>query len=257
MSMASTLRLLLPRGARAWAANAGTRLRQYLDGLAGEGDAVRTFADEVLEDMYPATTRRIDLWERQFGLPSTGSMSVRRQRVAAEWAATGGQSPDYLQGVVQAAGFPLFIHDAWESGPDPYVWRDPHDYTEQPLIGSVQCDEALAQCGEPDAMCNAFLANEVGYLVNDALTRAAPPPIPADSDAWPLFVYWGAENIDDEPPEVLTSRRGELERLLLKLCPADKWIVVLVTYVENILSRRVTEGGDVRITEDGDVRVTE
>lgn len=255
MSLADTLRLLLPR-ARAWRAAFGSRVRAYLDGLAGEGDAVRTFADEVLEDIYPATTRYPELWERQFGLPSTGSDAVRRARIAAEWAATGGQSPDYLQGVVQAAGFDLWIHDWWSSGPGPYVARDPRDYTIVPLVGTIQCGEALAQCGEPIALCNAFLANDPGYLVNLALNSAAPPPVPADPDTWPFFIYWGGETFGTNA-EILSSRRAELERLLLKLCPAHCWIVVMADYVADLIDTRITEGGDRRITEGGDVRITE
>ncbi len=242
MGLADTLRLLLPR-AHAWRAAFGTKLRRYLDGLAGEGDAVRTFADEVLEDLYPSTTRHIELWERQFGLPSTGSMSVRRQRVAAEWAATGGQSPDYLQGVVQAAGFDLYVHEWWSSGPGPYVARDPRDYTTQPLIGTVQCGEALAQCGEPDALCNAFLANEPGYIVNLALTSAAPPPVPAEPASWRYFVYWGGETFGDVA-EVDETRRAELERLLRKINPAHAWIVTLIDYVPVVTGLWLAQGGD-------------
>lgn len=255
MTIAQTLRTLLPR-ARAWRAAVGTRLREYLDGLAGFGDDARTFADEVLEDYYPATTRRLDLWERQFGLPSTGTDAVRRQRVAAEWAATGGQSPDYLQGVVQSAGFPLYIHDWWSSGPAPYVPYDPRDYTTQPTIGTVQCGEALAQCGEPDALCNAFLANDPGYLVNDALTAAAPPPVPADSTKWPFFVYWGAE-VFGELAEIPIARRAELERLLLKLKPSHLWIVLMATFVVPESDFRVTHSGDSRVTHGGDSRITQ
>lgn len=255
MSLARTLLLLLPTG-RSWRSATASRLRAYLTGLAGEGDAVREQADLALDDLYPSTTRELAMWEDRFGVVSTGSDSVRRQRLAAEWRATGGQSPDYLQDVVQAAGFPLYIHEWWSSGPGPYVARDPRDYTTQPLIGTVQCGEALAECGEPDALCNAFLANEPGYFVNLALTSAAPPPVPSDSSTWPFFVYWGGETFDDRV-EIDETRRGELERLLRQLNPGHLWIVTLIDYVAVLGDTRITEGGDRRITEGGDVRITE
>lgn len=252
MGLARTLRLLLPTG-DGWRAAVSSELRAWLDGLAGEGDAVRESADLALDDMYPSTTRELALWEDRFGVSSAGTDELRRQRLAAEWRATGGQSPDYLEGVVQAAGFPLYIHEWWSSGP-PYVARDPRDYTTQPLTGTVQCGEPLAECGEPDALCNGFLANEPGYIVNEALTDAAPPAVPPDPDTWPYFVYWGGETFDDRVA-VPAERRAELERLLRQLNPAHMWIVTLVDYVTSYT--RITEGGDRRITEDGDVRITE
>lgn len=218
-------------------------LRKLHAALSGAfADAVR-FTDAVYEDISPETTRALNEWERQFGLPLTDTTSdpavvLGRLALAAEWAAGGGQSPSYIQGVLHAAGFTnLFVFDWWSSGP-PYVARDPRDYTEQPLIGSWQCT------GEPGAplpsqpqcsafasqpQCNAWLANEVSYLVNKDLTRRPPPRVPDDSSKWPYFWYVGGETFGDVAT-VDVARRKELERLLLKIGPAHQWIVTLVSY---------------------------
>jgi hypothetical protein len=78
--------------------------------------------------------------------------------------------------------------------------------------------------------CNRFLANEPGYLVNLNLTREAPPPVPDDSAAYPYFLYWMGATFGDRA-EVPAARRDEFERLLLKLCPEQHWLVTYVTYV--------------------------
>ena len=133
------------------------------------------------------------------------------------------------------------------------VPRDPREYTEYPLIGTVQCDEDIAQCGEPEAQCNNLLGNEVGYLVNQAGTPNAPPGIPSDPKYWPYFLYFGAERFPDLA-EVPVRRRAELERLLLKLTPSQHWLVLLINYVfgEGEPEPLETEGGEAFETEDGE-----
>ncbi len=132
----------------------------------------------------------------------------------------------------------------------PIVPRDPREYTSQPLIGSVQCGEPLALCGEPTALTNNFLANEVGYLVNQAGTPNAPPGIPEDPDFWPYFIYFGAQRFP-AVANVAASRRLELYELLLKLCPDQHWIVLLIDFVD-AASSLLQEDGDRILMEDGD-----
>jgi len=229
-----TFQHLLPR-AEAWKVTLEKTLRNFFEGLAaGAPDAARTFIDLVYEDVFPATTRELEAWESEFGITSNADEATRRIALAAEWRATGGQSPAYIEGVLQTAGFDVFIHDWWSSGP-PYVARDPRDYTEQPLIGSFQCSDLSnqPQCqenlslGQPQ--CNRFLSNETHYLVNKDLTHNAPPPIPGDPAFWPFFVYVGGETFGD-PASIPAERREEFERLILKLRPTHLWIVVLATF---------------------------
>lgn len=206
-------------------------------------DAVR-FVDGVHGDISPETTRALNEWERQFGLPlsdedTPSEVVTGRLALAAEWAANGGQSPSYIQGVLQTAGFTnLFVFDWWEDGAPPYVARDPRDYTEQPLIGSWQCtgepgapESFQPQCSAfaSQPQCNDWLANEVGYLVNKDLTRRPPPPVPDDPVYWPFFYYVCGETFG-EPAAVDVDRRAELERLLLKISPAHMWIVLIADY---------------------------
>lgn len=252
MAFLDTFKHLLPR-ARAWSLIVDKKLRSFFEGLTRGPEDARAFVDDVHDDLYPALTRALPEWEEEFGLPTAITEEARRANIDAAWKATGGQSPRYLQDIVQAAGFPLFVHEWYSSGP-PFVQRDPHDYTVDPLIGTVQCGEPLAQCGEPLALCNNFLANFPRYYVNLDLTRRPPPPIPPDGPTkpWHFFLYFGAETLG--PLVVIPSvRRAELEELLLRICPAQQWIVLTVAWVDT--RGRITLQGDRRVTLQGDHRI--
>jgi hypothetical protein len=242
------LERLLPDG-RAWRRKAEKRLTALIEGLGGAFANARTFADEAWLDLFPSTTRALPKWERQFGIEPLGVEAERRSSVAAAWRALGGQSPHYLQGVLQAAGFPLFVHEWWESGPDPWVARDPRDWTNRPLIGTVQCGEPRALCGEPTALANRFLVNEPDYIVNLDLTPRAPAPVPDDPARWPFFVYVGGETFGTRV-QIPRRRRRELERVLLAHFPTEQWIVTLVDYVDAGFPL-VTAEGDALVTGDG------
>jgi hypothetical protein len=221
---------LLPR-ARAWRLTLVDKtLRKYLQGIAAWTESARDFIDLAYIDLFASETRELDEWEYQFGLVQAATALARREQLAGAWAATGGQSPRYLQDVVQAAGFDVWIHEWWYfTGPDRFT-RNPRDYTDDPLLGTTQCGEALAQCGERNAVCNRFLANFPGYLVNVDLTQSAPPVVTSDPTRWPYFLYWGGETFGDIA-EVPIARRAEFERLILKICPSHLWLVTMVTYV--------------------------
>jgi len=259
---------LLPSGA-AFSVTVNKTLRRFFLGLSEQPAETKEFIDLVYLDLFPETTRELNEWERQFGLPLTDMTSDPavvngRLLLSAEWKATGGQSPSYLQGVLQAAGFDVFVHEWWSSGP-PYVARDPRDYTDNPLIGSWQCTgfdggglplptqpQCSALASQPQ--CNRWLANDTHYLVNLDLTRRAPPPVPDDPAKWPYFVYVGGETFPDFATVDIT-RRAEFERLLLKLRPTHNWIVTLIDYES--VGRFITEGGSFFITEDGSYFIAE
>jgi hypothetical protein len=122
--------------------------------------------------------------------------------------------------------------------------KDPRTYTNQPLFGTTQCgddgtaaDTPIAECGEqpPDqtsvlsATCNAFLVNDVGYLVNENLTDIAPPPVPDDPDKWPYFLYIGGQTFP-ATATISETLRNEFEDLILRIAPAQQWIVTLIDY---------------------------
>lgn len=230
---------LLPR-ALAWRSTIATSLRRYLEGLAAFAGDVRTFIDLVYLDLFPPSTRELPAWETEFALAGTGDETTRRLRLAAAWAAQGGQSPDYIQSVLHAAGFTtVFLYEWWTSGP-PFLARDPRDYTTQPLIGAYQCEATSPwQCFDPGPgqqlapHCDDTLANEPGYVVNLDLTPRAPPAVPDDPAFWPYFLYFAGETFP-ELAAVDATRLDELKELLLEICPAQQWLVLMIDPIEPI-----------------------
>ncbi len=210
----------------------GRAIDRLFDALTEPFISARTFIDLIFFDQFPRTTRQLPEWEQAFGLFGFGSADERVQQLEAEWQSTGGQSPSYIQTILQTAGFDVYVFDWWSSA-SPYIPRDPRDFTAAPLIGAMQAGESFAQAGEPEAVANAFVANDTGYLVNGDLIRATPPPVPDDPAYWRHFVYIGAEPFGVHA-QVLVSRRSEFIRLVRKLVPAEKWVVLLIDYVTEL-----------------------
>lgn len=102
---------LLPRGA-AWRAFPGSTLDKFLSGLSSLPGSVRQALDKLWSDIIPETTRHLSDWESQFALrPRSLTDAERRQRLRARWAATGGQSKAYIQGVLRDAGYPVTVYE--------------------------------------------------------------------------------------------------------------------------------------------------
>jgi len=220
---ASTLlRRLLPQ-ALAWRLVLGSAIRRFFDGLSAAPEDARAFIDSAYDELIPEESTALSEWERQFGLLPTGSEAA----VRAAWQATGGQSARYIQDVLQAAGFGVYVHECWSAPSTPH---DPRDYTNVPTIGTAQCDEALAQCGESTALCNRWLANDPRYIANARLTLDPPPPVPDDPAKWPFFLYVGGETFGDSV-YLDSAERAVFEDLLLRIRPTHLWVVTLITWV--------------------------
>jgi len=227
---------LLPN-ARAWKLTPDKYLRKFFTGLANSDIAtgVKTFFDEIFSDIDPQQTRELSAWENQFALPNTGlTEQERRDRLEATWQAVGGQDPRYIQDTLQAAGFPVYVHEWWIPGTEPAIDSPAAATPRNPNLvltdGSVvylnECGEALAECGEALAECGER-STLVGYLLvnKDGTTYT----IPTDTAEWPYILYIGG-TVFGASATVDASRKDEFEDLCLKICPAQQWLGIIVTY---------------------------
>ena len=239
MSIFNVLDYVLPN-ARAWWLTPQKQLREFFEGLAASFEDIRTFDENVYQDLFPQTTREIGAWESQFGL-TQGLLNEqqRRDRLDAQWKALGGQSPRYIQDTLQNNGFDLYVHEWWVPGTEPplntIVCADARDPTalgppSYPLVNRtgrvqpnyiVQAGEQIAQAGEPQALAGNFLNYESAEIVYE---------IPNDPECWRYFIYIGGEAYP-ALGSVPSNRQIELETLLLKICPTQLWIMVMVDYV--------------------------
>lgn len=229
----NVFRHLLPRG-QAWKLTADKALRRFVLGLSQWPQEWRDYADLVYLDGFAATARDLDEWEAEFGVEEAATEDERRATIDAEWKRVGGMDPANFQDTLQAAGFDLYLHEWWESGP-PYVARNPLNYTELPIIGSVQASalptqpQASALATQPQA--NRFLANEPGYWASLDLTQGAPPPIPNDPSKWPYFIYVGREEFG-ERIHIQAAHRARVERLIESNKRATNWVTTFIDWDE-------------------------
>jgi hypothetical protein len=230
MSIFNQIVHLLPN-ARAWRITIEKTLRKFFEGLADGLTGPVEYFDDIYDDVFPGLTRNLAEYEAQFGLtPGSLTEQQRRDRLAAEWAATGGQSPAYIQSVIQSAGFTdVFIHEWWVPGTN--TPRDPNVFITDPEFMLVNKREAW----KPD-----FISYGGDYFYGDALSfyggqngnflAKELKEIPSDPATFPFFLYFGGETYLDYA-DVPAARRDEFEALLLKLCPAQLWIGLRINYI--------------------------
>ena len=171
---------LLPR-AKAWSLTENKTIRHLFTGLTAVAQQVKIFIDNIYSDIDPQKTRQLNIWEKQFNLGRTGiSVQGRRDRLEATWKSLGGQSKDYIQSTLQAAGFNVYVHEYWadiEGRPNggsvnkdvtPTV-RDPFDYLSDGTNAGAYLmfdGGAVAQGGDPIAMDGAIIVPDAYPLVN-------------------------------------------------------------------------------------------
>lgn len=235
---------LLPT-ALAWVTTINKKLRQFFEGLTGLPEDIELFIDLVWGDLDPQITRQIGMWETQFNLNSSGlTDQQRRDSIDAAWKSTGGQSPNYIQSTLQAAGFDVYVHEWFEDVPGrpgggsidndvSPVARNPNTYINDGVIQYNSADGVTSmQDGNADAQ-DGDTSTAPGYLlVNKILDNNGDPvvyTIPGDSTLWPYFMYIGGETFPNLAT-IPTSRRNEFETLILRLCPTEQWIGVLAEF---------------------------
>ena len=240
-------------------------LRLFFEGLTGLGSDYKEFLDLIWKDIFPDTTREIELWENQFGLRNTGlDNNQRRNRLDAAWKSIGGQNPAYIQETLRNNGFDVYVHEWWVPGSDPPVARDPLDYLRRKSNEAfflISCGEDIAECGEAIALCGNStepigypLVNKIFKSVKDIIPQSGEDltecgesialcgeyvgyrfeqkeyVIPDNPDFWPYFLYIGGETFGDTAV-VDTKRKNEFETLCLKVCPTQQWLGLIIQYL--------------------------
>lgn len=223
---------LLPTG-RAWSLTENKNLRRLFIALDSMRGRAQDHINNAWLDLFPETTRHLDDWEAQFGLPRvTLTDKQRRGRLAAAWKDVGGQSPGYLQNILRANGFNVTLFDWWD--PETLEARNPLTVLASGYLVSVpgvDCGDTRSACGEDFAQCGNFEFTKGYPLVNKFIydRDSIGYTVPNDPAKWPYFMYIGGENFGDLAV-IPTARRYEFEALLLKIRPAHAWIGLIVRY---------------------------
>ena len=223
---------LLPGGA-IWDVESDSDFDKLLDGLAAGHDSLTEDLKALASIRDPLLTTLLSDLEVEFGIvpdSSVGSAVRRARLLAAKTAANGTGTLEFLQKILQTAGFPVYL----------YANNPPVD--PQSLLGYVPSDifgNALAIFG--NGACFGSNASK-GMLVNGPLYYGQALVTYSDVMAahyWPLvfFVGGAATYLDDgglaaiAPVDLPISRKDEFIRTIIKLKPLHTWVGLLVSYI--------------------------
>lgn len=180
------IRHLIPNS-RVWRLSGSKRLTLFLKGLQDWIDSIHDHIGLILLDLHPLLTRELEKWEDEFLLQAGDKTDIeRRQQLLAQWRMTGGQSPYYIQSVLQSAGFNVCVSEWWETPISRdingcVVAKDPLDFIadgREDIDGfAPESGELLMQSGEESAQANnyvdAFVA-PTGYVLVNKIPKYAP-----------------------------------------------------------------------------------
>jgi hypothetical protein len=251
---------LFPRG-NAFSLIIQKKFTQFIEGLTALPDDFRQYIDRVWLDLFPDTTRELELWNKQFGIvPGQNSIAMQRTNLASRWANDGGQGADYIQSILQAAGFNVQVH---ENNPpvDPDVFLNS---IPQMVAGGANAyagrDDAFAGRTGGQLLVNGPVVTNIplylcvsGAEFMSAGNEAALSgyfekletidkiySIPDDSDYWGWFFFIGGDATRNETTHELetietvnipNSRQREFKDLILTLKPAQSWVGLLIEFV--------------------------
>lgn len=225
MSFFRVYQHILPN-ARAWRITIDKRLRQFFAGLALSADDVRNAYDLAYQELAPETTQSLAEWENLFGLPPTALTSAqRRDRLSAAWKTLGGQSPAYIQGVLRAAGFDVYVYEWFEDAAG--TPRDPNNIIGSGVTAYIPAaDSDAAHSGGIDAKAGKTSSLPGRFLINQ---RPSAELVPANLDDHKFIMYISGSSFE-QLARIPANRRLEFFDLCLKICPAHLWIGLNVEY---------------------------
>ena len=257
MSIINLWKTALPQS-RAFSLIVTKTMRRFYEGLTYP-QYYRDLFDKTYKDLDPQVTTQLERWERQFYLPSSGlTEQQRRDRLAATWKMTGGESPAYLQSILRGYGFDVYVHDWWipeeqvltlTMGNDqafmggegaymgastavfPAPWN-PNELLVDPYYPLVNRTATTNYRSVTMGSDSGFMGGETAYMGAQVKTESGDYyPIPSDPIKWRGFFYIAAEEMPNAATVPL-ERKEELEELILSIFPAHQWGGILVDFTE-------------------------
>jgi hypothetical protein len=237
------------------------RLSQFIKGLSALPQDLKEYIQNIYLDLFPDTTRLLDKWNETFGIGFPAKIEDdQRMDLDTTWKAQGGQGFEYIQNVLNNAGFDVQVHEnnppvdpdlflnsipiMVANGPAAFAGNDQAFagktggdllvngpiVTNTPIYESI-CGGANIVCGNDRAVCgqfDKFGTEDKIYQITD------------DPDLWGAFFFIGGdatrnaitheletiENID-----IPIERKPEFIRLILKLKPVQTWAGLMIDYV--------------------------
>lgn len=237
------------------------KLTQFFEGITALPDDFRKYIDQIYLDIFPETTRSIELFEEQFGIinPSTDD-AIRRNTISERWEKKECQGKDCLQDILQSAGFNVQVH---ENNPpvDPAIFlvgdfvmvaggSNAYAGRSDAFAGKTANGELLVNGFVPVASDqrlfianagNAWAGNQfsiAGYFT-EFLVEDKTYTLPTDPKLFPFIFFIGGDATRNASNELTSidvvdipaSREQEFKELILMHKPAQSWAGLIVNYV--------------------------
>ncbi len=209
-----------------------TLVRKLIDGLSPLPEDVRKDTELVYLDLFPDTTRSVDLWKEQFGITFYDSF-LRTSVVSvlkSLWiGTTGGQSISYLDQILKQINSKINIVEN-------IPLKNPRDSNS--AVQSV-CGHRTMVCGNREAVCS-YRIGDISFtptvIINDSEQLY---DIPNDPKFWSTCVYICGNVTRNSRREILyiskvlvdKSWKDYIEYIMLKIKPAHITMVLYIEYV--------------------------
>lgn len=215
---------LLPRS-RAWDLIPEKTLKSFFEGIAVAPKNAQSHLAQVFLEMLPHSTSYLHDWSEQFG----SLFDFDEDELDAEWAAVGGQDPDYIQNAIQSICSNCYVHEWWVPGSNPVEARNPIPYVDSSIVltndvtdmvpnytyqfgdGTVFEEDKSVQFGDYD-----------GYI-----WRLKQYPCPDNPNEYTSYWYVGGETWPDYA-HIAPSKLRPLIRMIFKVKPANTRCVLRV-----------------------------
>lgn len=222
---AKMLRSLFPKGL-VFRLFSGSKFRLFIDALAEELERIKAHSENVRNAGIPGLLpdEALSDWETFLALPYDSSLTIteRQSRIVGKYTAMGGQAVEYLQEVMQMAGFPVYGFENVPIHIDPttiagYLIAGPPGWysykTYLAALGGFQLGEYQ-------------LAEYSGTIVRE-IEAEIPEIFPQYIFIWFLCGPSGIGDFVDIP----AARETDFKRLIESVKPAHTWVIAQVNFV--------------------------
>lgn len=223
-------RTLLPDG-RAWNIDLSVVFKQLIDAIMDSAADVKEYFLRVKNDVFPDSTEALDLWEEQFLLDGSSlTESERRSNLAARWSSRGGQSANYIEGILLKLEIVAKVYENFGRA-DPNSFLIGGD-SEILINGDIIFEEKnfIHGCGEPLTVCedddsvqcgdfDGFTTKTKQYIVSTESKKYVHYFIVAD----PASVF--------TPLDVPAAFEKAFKLAILRVKPAQTRAILNVNYV--------------------------
>lgn len=215
--------LLLP-DSPSWDLTNESPLKKFTRAIAAPSEAIREHLASSVLDLFPAYTSKLHDWSVQFG----SLEDYDSDELLAQFRATGGQDPKYLQDTLRGLGVDVYVHECWDKSTSPSTLRNPMPYIDNSyvLVNDLTSVERnyLHQFGDGTEFGAGaqFGAYDGHYLQRKRY------PCPDVENEYPVYWYVCGETWPNQA-SIPASKLEKLIRMIFRIKPMQTRVILRTT----------------------------